>query len=907
MFQIQRKNIILILLFHFFLIEAQVDSVDSLNQQHDSSSLQWDEKEVVLSDEIPYSDSTLLFPGDIMIDSVPADEKSSEGSLEYPVLYEAEDSILLDVRTQRVTLYGNANVQYGSIDLSAAYIVFGMQDKTLFATGLPDSTGQVVGTPVFKDGNETFQSKELTYNFETKRGLINEVMTQQGEGYLHGSLIKRHPDQQIHIKHGKYTTCDLGHPHFYLSLTKAKVIPDDKIVTGPAYMVVADIPIYFLGLPFGFFPSTSRATSGILIPEYGEELNRGFFLKDGGYYWAINDYADLKLLGSIYANSTWGLGMESNYKVRYRFNGRLNLDYFREVMELEEGLETTFRQDLRMTWRHNQDPKANPYSRFSANVNFSTTSYDKNYSYNTNYLNNTKSSNISYNKSWPGSSPFNFSANLRHTQNSRTGLVSFKLPELAFTMGRISPFKTKSGSSKWYEALQLNYSASLVNDVHMNDSLLFEQEGWDPMRYNAGFKHDLPVSFVYRPLQLRGTPSSAFQRFVRSVVTPFQTLSITPTIRYEGVLYTKQVRKYQEQVYDSVLGRNIHRIANDTLHGLTYGQMVKPSVNTSISPKLYGMYQFTSPRFPIQAIRHVITPTAGFSISPDISNLMPDYYRTIYDSLADRELEYSIYDGNPYGTPMSAKESGRVSLGLKNNLEMKLRSRNDTSSELKKVVLLDRFDLTSSYNIFADSLNWSPIRLSANTKIFNNKLNVRANATFSPYAYVLTKNIYGRSSGRKINTLYYDQSGKIARFTNLRSNFSYRLDNKTFHMGGESEKEKKEPPYNYFSVPWNLNIGYDLMVNKPYDTAIFTQSVSFSGSITLTETWSMNFNSGYDVQRKQLTYTTINITKNLHCWEMSLNMSPFGAHQFYFFSLRASSSLLSDLKYEKRKNWRDFR
>ncbi len=907
MLSLRKKNIILLLLCCFIVVDAQENKNAEDSIVYPMIELS-SEKDTVLDFQQVHSD---VVDTVALEDTATPQKEKQEGTLEYPVFYHADDSILLDMKTQSVTLYGNANVTYGDIDLSAAYIVFGMQDKTLYAKGAEDdSTGTIIGNPVFKDGNETFESKEMTYNFETKRGIIKEVMTQQGEGYLHGELIKRHPNDQIHIKHGKYTTCDLEHPHFYLYLTKAKVIPDDKIVTGPAYMVVADIPIYILALPFGFFPSTQTATSGILVPEYGEELQRGFFLKDGGYYLAINEYVDLKLLGSIYGNGTWGLGTESNYNVRYRFNGRFNADYFKESIELEDGLERTYRQDLRVTWRHNQDPKANPYSRFSANVNFSTTSYDKNYSYNVNYLNNTKSSNISYNRSWPGGSPFSFSANIRHMQNSRTGNVNFKLPELALNMTRISPFNSKTGEKKWYENFQVSYSASMVNDIHMNDSLLFEKEGWDPMDYNAGFKHDIPINFVYKPIQFRGTPTTFFERFVRKTLTPFQTLTITPSVRYEGVLYTKQFDKYQEREWDTILNQYVHRVETDTVHELTYGQMIKPSVNASISPKLYGMYQFTMERFPVKAIRHVLTPTAGISLSPDISDLMPDYYHTIYDSISNRELQYSIYEGNPYGTPTSPRESGNVSLGLKNNLEMKVRSRNDTVDELKKIILLERFDFNTSYNLFADSLNWSNIRLFASTKLFSNKLNLRANATFDPYAYTLIENIYGRKSGRRINTFYYQETGKLAHLTNFRTNLSYRFDNNTFSFGKEEKEEKnehKETPYDYFTLPWNINLGYDLTVRKPYDTVIYTQAVSFSGTLNLTKTWRINFNSGYDVERKQLTYTTINITKDLHCWELSFNMSPFGDHRFYFFSLRASSSLLADLKYEKRKNWRDFR
>jgi lipopolysaccharide assembly outer membrane protein LptD (OstA) len=501
-----------------------------------------------------------------------------EESLDQPVDYTADDSIIVNLQTKTVYLFKNAKVVYGSQIITADYIEFNMKDNTFYASALPGASrdDELAKFPVFEDGSETFEADEISYNFKSKKGLIKEVYTEQGEGYLHSEKIKRHDNEHIHIKNGKYTTCDLQHPHFYLKLTKAEIIPDDKIVSGPAYMVVGDIPLYPLFLPFGFFPSTKTAQSGVIIPDYGEEQKRGYFIKDGGFYWAINDYLDFKTLGSYYSNGTWGLGAEARYVVRYRFNGNMDFDFFKEKFEIDDGLDMSYRQNMRLYWTHTQDPKANPYNRFSANVRFSTTDYDRNYSYNAAYLNNTQSSNISYSRLWPGGSPFSLSGNIRQSQNRNTGNHNFKLPELAFNISQLNPFQSKDATEKkWYNNFQVSYSSNFSNEIDVRDSLLFEGRGWDSDSFDYGFRHTLPLSFVYKPFSFSGSAKTGFGKVARKILVPLNTLTITPSMNYEGVLYNSTVRKYYEVDTDTA-GNQTSRLVTETIREMKYGQVFYP-------------------------------------------------------------------------------------------------------------------------------------------------------------------------------------------------------------------------------------------------------------------------------------------------------------------------------------------
>ncbi len=831
----------------------------------------------------------------IVVDSIASDsiqkKPRSSSAVEDPVVYSAKDSINIVLAEKKIYLYGNAEVTYQSMVLKADYIEFNMDSNIVYATGLKDSLGNETGKPVFTDDEQEFESENITYNFKTQKGVIRKVITEQEGGFLHGEKIKRHEDEHIHIKGGKYTTCDKEHPHFYLALTKAEVIPNDKIISGPAYLVVADIPFYFIGLPFGFFPNTQSSKSGVLVPEYGEEEQWGFFLKNGGYYLALSDYFDLKMTGDIYSKGTWGLGLQSNYKARYRFNGGFRGRYYNNVTGEKGSPLYTRKKDVSIVWNHRQAQEANPNSRFSANVNFSTSSYDKNHSYNSeNYLTNTKSSSVSYNKIFPNS-PFNLSANLRHSQNSNTQEVDFTMPQVAFNMNRIYPFQNdeRVGKPKWYENVSLSYTSNMENKVNTYDSLLFTDEMFE--NSSNGFKHTVPVNVNFKPIR---------------------NFTITPNFTYKGMLYSNRIDRYYGTYSDE--DTTYSGVFTDTINEMTYVHSYYPGINFTLNPKIYGMFQFVNPDAKVEAIRHVITPSAQLSFKPDMRDLVPDYYRTYYDSSDQKTKEYSIVENSMYGTPTQRGKSGKLNLGLQNILEMKVRTPDDTTTENKKVKILERLNLNTSYDLFADSLNWSNIRMTGGTRMFGNNLDLKFNGTFNPYAL--------NEEGNMINKFEINQSGKLVRMTNfsvalgtsinsnlanLSGGFNQETDTTDNSEEGQAKPDENVGAYEYFDLPWSVNVDYSLgYTQTKLEEPEITQTLRFSGNLKLTKNWKMNVSSGYDFENNQLTYTKMSIYRDLHCWEMKLDFVPFGNRKYYSFHINVKSAILEDLKYEKRKNWRDY-
>ncbi len=818
--------------------------------------------------------------------------------LEDKVVYKAKDSVINVLIENKVLLYGEAQINYQDIELKADYIEFDMTKNEVFARGVEDSTGNVSGTPVFKEGGKTFNAKQMTYNFKTKKGVIKHVFTEEEGGYLHGKKIKRHPNQHIHMKWGKYTTCsNKEHPHFYLAMTKAEVIPNDKIIAGPSYLVIEDVPLYFIGLPFGFFPNTNRSSSGVIIPEYGEESRRGFFLREGGYYFAINDYMDLTLTGDIYSNGTWGLGMRSNYVKRYKYRGNVYADYhaeatgekFDDVSDTYEG-NFSLKKDISFQWYHSQANKAHPFRKFNANVDFSSTTYDKRYSYNAqNYLRNTKRSNISYHRTWPDS-PFDFSANLRHSQNSQTRKMNLKLPQLALSMRRIFPFRSDKGTGerKWYEDIGFSYSAEMTNDVNTTDTTLFEtpEKAFARRNLKNGFRHSVPISINFKPLKL---------------------VNISPQISYHGVLYDRYIQKYNSN-YDEATDSAYFHTLTDTIYDFRYGHTIKPSISTSFTPKLYGMYQFRNPNAKISAVRHVMSTSLSFGYTPDISGFMPDYYERIAaDSLGTSYTKYSIFQNGIYGTPSVTKEeSGSIGLSIRNNIEAKIRNENDTANEFEKIKILDHLDFRTRYNVFSDSLNLSNIRFNGGTRLLDNNIDLNFSGVFDPYVHVLNK----KGNVVKINEfLINSQSKKMARLTQFTTSLNTRINNNTFNnTKNKDEKQKtsdgpKQNVYDYFNVKWSIYINYNITMTRPhkFKKKDVTQTLGFGGNLNLTDKWKIGFRSGLDFDDYQLTHTNLNIYRDLHCWEMRLSLSPFGDRKFYTFTINVKSAVLQDLKYEKKK------
>ena len=827
--------------------------------------------------------------------------KPRKSPLESKVLYHSRDSFRISIAEQKIYLFGEAQVNYDDIELKADYIVFDMSNNIVMATSLTDSLGKALGKPEFKQGKETFQSDTLIYNFETRKGIIKYVVTQQGEGYLHSKQTKRLADGHIHLKDGKYTTCNAEHPHFYIGLTKAIAIPNEKIVSGPAYLVLEDVPLPLI-LPFGFFPNTVERSSGLIIPTYGNEQSRGIYLRNGGWYFALNDYFDLNILGDIYSRGTWGLSASSKYVKRYKFTGNFSSRFYVNKIS-NENPEPPKTKDFSIRWSHSQSPKANPTRTFSANVNFSSNTYDKNHSYDmSNYIQNTKSSSITFSKRWPGT-PFNLSASLNHSQNSIRKSVDLNLPKVAFNMSRIYPFRGKSsgGKLKWFENIQVSYSANLENRINAYDSTLFSEATLKSMK--NGFKHSVPVSLAnFKILNL---------------------LNITPSLSYNGVLYSSHIHKSYPDT-SAFWDYGASGLVIDTIRGLRYAHSIIPGISFSVNPKMYGMIESANEESYFVAIRHVMTPSASFSFTPDMSRIMPEYYKTVkYPrsvTLPYEEHEYSIFQNYLYGTPVETGRSGSVSLGLNNNLELKVRPKNDTTGTPKKVKLIDNLNFNTSYNPFKDEFRWTYINMTTSTNLFENKINIRLNSSFSPYEL--------DSLGKEMNKFMLLESGKLARHvrTNINIGMSFRSaaadkkDKAKQEEATEEEPDQKIPVYydetqgyyygDYvdFSIPWSLRIDYNWSVNKPGlpETKRVVQTIRISGDFSLTKKLKIGGNTGYDFERKEVTVSNINIHRDLHCWEMRFSVVPFGPHKHYSFTINAKSAILRDLKYDKRKSWYDY-
>ncbi|MFC2136662.1 putative LPS assembly protein LptD [Bacteroidota bacterium] len=828
-------------------------------------------------------------------DSIKAKTKSV---LDSPIEYSAVDSILFSLDNKKVYLYGDAMITYQDMELKAAFIELDMDKNELYSTGMPDTTGEMAGYPHFKEGNEEYDAKEMRYNFKTKRGIIKEVKTEQSDGYLHAELTKKHENGEIHMHGGKYTTCDADHPHFYLALTRAKVIPNDKIVSGPAYMVIEDVPLYFPIVPFGFFPSSRKHSSGIILPEYGEEQRRGFYLRGGGYYFAINDYLDFTLMGDFFTNRTWGTSSRLNYRKRYKYSGNTEMRYYSNVDgDPDIPYDQTRTTDFSLRWSHRQDPKSNPYNRLSGSVNFSTSSFDENYSKSPNdYLNNTKQSNIAFSKSWPNK-PFNFSANLRHQQNrlSEGGeKINFTFPSLDFNVSRQYPFRGKniSGKLKWYQNIGFDYKAQMQNKLETNDSLFFDHFEFD--KKDLGFQHRIPIS-----------TSIKFLRF----------FTFSPGVSYTGVVATKKIHS-RDWVWNDE-ARTDGAFVDSITEGFYYLHGYSPNASVSANPTLYGMYQFKKGSR-VEAIRHVFDPNVSFSFVPDMKDLVPKYYRTVYNPETEEPEEYSIYKYSLYNTPtLPPGRSGRISFSLRNNVEMKVNTYSDTTQEQKKIKIIENLNMSTSYNVFADSTQqaWSSINMSTSNKFFKDKLNVRFTAVGNIYA------IDSLKQREYKNKYIWESTDKLLRITKAGVSFGSSFRSM---QGGDKEEEGELPTkddietiteeeiiyteYVDFNVPWDFRFDYSFVYSKALLTEKITQTLGFSGNFSLTPKWKVSFRSGWDFEQKQLTYTTVNVHRDLHCWEARFNWVPFGYMKSYGFTISAKASILRDLKWDKPKeSWYDNR
>ena len=811
------------------------------------------------------------------IDTIRNDSTVSKPLFNDLITYNADDSVKFSINGKKVYLYGNGFVKYLTSELKADYIVLDMEKKEAYATGVPDSVGELTGTPKFKDGAQEFEGKELRYNFDSKKGLITEIITQEGEGYVQGQTTKKMSDSVYCVVHGSYTTCDNhDHPHFRLRMSRAKMIKDKRIFVGFTYLELEDVPLP-LFIPFGFFPITNKGTSGIIMPTYGEERMRGFNLRGGGYYLYINDYIDMTLTGDIYTNGSWGLQYATTYRKRYKYNGQFNATMSKNHVS-EKGLpDYQESSDWSVRWTHSQDGKANPYSSFSASVDMSSAS--NNY-YNGNNINDIanqrKQSSISWSKKWP-ESPFSLSGSLSHSQNSRDTSISLTLPNISLRMTQIYPFrkKDKVGEMKWYDNIGISYSAELRNNIQTKENKLFKssfERDWD-----NGFKHNIPLSLSFK---------------IAKDVT------FTPSLNYNGYLNTKTFEKIWIPDTSRAGGQVVKRV----IPGMNYSHDYSASASIGYTPTIYGMFLF-KPGSKVADSSHMIRPSFSASYTPALKPL-GKYTKEYFDG--EKYVEYAIHEGLPY-TPKTTigTQSGSISFSLDNNVEMKVRNDNDTTGDeqFKKVKLLESFQIRVSYNPFADSMRFSTIGLSARTKVFNNKVDLNFSGTLDPYAV--------DGNGRKINKYH----GGIGRLTNatISSNFSLSGDN------GKNKEKKNEMVGGYyddymdFDVPWNLSLGYNLNYTKTYSSASpkgkgdIRQILSINGDLSLTPKWKISFQSGYDFKANEVTSTSFSITRDLHCWEMVFNCMPFGQHQSYNFEIHVRSSMLRDLKLTKRESFTDSR
>lgn len=807
------------------------------------------------------------------------------------------DSTRQDFKNNKIYYYGEAKVIYEDITIEAEAIEIDFEKRTVYAQGLRDSTGKLYGTPVFLEGDQKYYSETMTFNFDTKKGIITKVFTEDAMGYIHGNKIKKMDDNTINIKSGSYTTCsNQEHPHFEFHFGKAKVIPNDKIVTGPAYFKLEETPLP-IGVPFGIFPNSKGQRNGILVPSWGESDNRGFYFENGGFYWGINEYLDFQLVGDIYTRGSWALEPTIRYNKRYAYNGMFSGSYAVNKIGSKGSVDYKESTDFKIRWLYKQDPKARPKSSFSADVYIVSSNYNKYNAVSSNeYLSNTFQSSVAYQTKI--GELFNFTANASHSQNTLTRVMTVTLPEFTFTMNRVYPFKNigKTAKKKWYKDLYVSYTANAKNYVSMADSLYFKPNWLNNLQ--NGIQHKVPISM---PVKL------------------FKYVTWTTSVNLVDRMYFRYFEK--QWVEDSSIKAGGY-LKTDTIN--QFRNVFSFDVSTSMTTKIYGMVNFK--KGPIRAIRHVLTPSIGLSYNPDFSKEFWNYYGVYYDANGVEKI-YSMFQGNIYGVPPSSK-AGRINYSLGNNLEIKVPSRKDTITGVKKVKLIESLSFSGSYDMAKDSLNFSYLSVSGRTTLFKN-LSVRYSSIWDPYIL--------DSTGRKqLDQFEWDVNKRLFRKNSVSWNFSlsYSLNNDTFKkkMGGvkntatkqfassslASEEEMNDirsNPQDYidWSTQWALSLSYNLTLsnNLSYinyllqDNRKVIQTLGVNGNVNLSPKWKVSVQTGWDFELKKLSYTSFTIYRDLHCWEMRFNWIPLGTYKSWNFQINVKAAALQDLKLTKKKDYRD--
>ena len=817
-------------------------------------------------------DSLALVPNSITIkaDTLLSDtNNTSDEVIKSKIKYHARDSIRVNIEDEIVYLYGKATVDYEELHLAANYIVIDMDKKEMFAEGTKDSTGEISGSPEFSQGEQKFKSNSLRYNFQSKKGRINYVITQEGEGFIHGEVVKKDPENNFYIRNGQYTTCNLDTPHFAISSNKLKVISKNKIVTGPAYLTIEQIPTPIL-IPFGFFPNKAGRSSGVIFPAFGESAQRGFYFQHLGYYFGFNDFFNLALTSDIYTKGSYTLDASTIYKKKYKYSGMLKFSYAHTINSEKELPDYSLLNDYHINWTHTRDSKSSPNSTFGASVNAGTSNYYKNtISSVGNFLTNTLQSSIAYSYNFPDK-PINLSAGISHTQNTITRDIRISAPDLSFNVSRISPFKRKNavGAQKWYEKIGTSLSIRTINFVETKDTLLFRKQTLNEMKNGA--QASIPIS----------TSFNIFKYF-----------NFTPSASFTDRFYLKSVLYEWDQENKKV----------DTIIVKQPQQAYDYNFSASLSTRMYGMYQFT--KGPITAIRHVIIPSVSLTYRPDFGNTGYGYYKYVQTDTNGTIRNYSIYQNAVYGGPSNGKFAN-ISYSLDNNLEMKVKTKSDTGAVTKKIKLLESLRIGGGYNIIADSMKLSVFSISGRTTLFE-KVTLNFNSTLDPYAY--------DHNNKDYNRFQYDVDKSLVRLTNstVAMNFSLNKKHKEVNNGKHSQSEidyinAHPDEYVDFEIPFNLNVGYSYTYNKTGSLkTTITQSASFNGDLSLTSKWKIGFYSWYDLTQGKFTNMSLNIYRDLHCWEMRMNWVPFGGQESYNFQINVKSSILQDLKLLKKKDFYD--
>lgn len=853
----------------------------------------------------------------IRLDSL---NRKKSGALDAPVTFSSDDSMVYDAKSKVARLYGNSKVKYQNMDLASDRIQMSLDSSLVRATGTADTTGAIFGTPVFTMGQDKYESDTMAFNFKTKKGFINNVYTEQQDGYLSSQHSKRDSSGVLYLEHGRYTTCDQPHPDFYIALSRAKVRPGKDVVFGPAYLVVADVPLP-LAIPYGFFPFTKSYSSGFIMPTYGDESSRGFYLRDGGYYFAISDKWDLKLLGEIYTKGSWGLSVASNYRKRYRYNGSFFFSY-QNTKNGDKGMpDYTEQTSFKLQWSHRQDSKANPFSSLSASVNFASTSYERNNltsMYNPqSYTQSLRTSSVNWSTTF-SSIGMTLSGSANLSQNMIDSTVSLTLPDLNISVSRFYPFKRKhmAGKERWYEKISMSYTGQLSNSIDTKEEMLFKSNLIKDWR-NA-FQHNIPINANF---------------------TLFNYININPSFNFTDRMYSNKVMKsWDEQA-------QVERA--DTTYG--FYNVYNWSMSVGASTKMYGFWVPSKKIFgdKIQAIRHVITPQVTFSYAPDCGSR---YYDTYQKTDADGNVslvEYSPYANGLFGVPSRGK-TGSITFDVSNNIEMKVKSDKD-STGFKKLSIIDELGFNMGYNLAAKEKPWSDLTVRLRLKWWKN-YTFNLNAVFATYAYELDE----KGTPYVSNHTEYSK-GRFGRFQGLSQNISFTLNPeklKKWFGGGDDEKEDEEDTendedndtgvesnidddmvngqksakkknsgkaetdedgYMKFSMPWSLTVGYGISMREntsgkfntktmryPY---AFTQTLNFSGNIRISDGWNISFSSGYDFENHDISMTTASLSRDLHCFSMSCSvvLAPYTS---YNFSFRCNAATLTDvLKYDKRSGY----